>query len=116
MIESELKITDIDWSDNLTNPDSEMFLEMQDDLEEEMTLLFCDEANSTFELVENDTCSVEVTNFTVGSVIVGFSLTKLELSSEVEEEADELDRMREKISKKGMKKYKVDKESLKISK
>ena len=43
VIDSELKITDVEWSDNLTNPDSEMFLQMQNDLEEDMTEVFCDD-------------------------------------------------------------------------
>ena len=120
VIDSELKITDVEWSDNLTDPDSEMYLEMQNDLEEEMTDVFCDEVevNSTFSLVDNSTCSIEVTAFTEGSVIVAFFLTKMDLNSTLQskDDADILAEMEEKLNKKGMKKFKVDKKSLKISK
>jgi hypothetical protein len=118
VIDSELKITDVEWSDNLTDPDSEMYLEMQNDLEEEMTAVFCDEENSTFAMVDNNTCSVEVTNFTEGSVNVMFSITKMDLNSTLQskDDADILAEMEEKLNKKGMKKFKVDKKSLKISK
>ena len=118
VIESELKITDIEWNNNLTAPDSEMYLEMQNNLEEDMTDVFCDDKNSTFAMVANDTCSIEVTNFTEGSVIVHFSLTKMELNSTLQKKADSdiLAEMGEKINKKGLKKFKVDKKSFKISK
>ena len=108
-IESELKITDVEWSDNLTDPDSEMYLEMQDDLEGDMTDVFCDDENSTFAMVANDTCSIEVTNFTEGSVIVHFSLTKMELNSTLQKKADSdiLAEMGEKMNKKGLKKFKT---------
>ena len=118
VIESELKITDVEWNNNLTDPDSEMYLEMQNNLEEDMTEVFCDDENSTFAMVANDTCSIEVTNFTEGSVIVHFFLTKMELNSTMQNKADSdfLAEMGEKINKKGLKKFKVDKKSLKISK
>ena len=80
-IESELKITDVEWNDTYTDPDSEGALELQDALERDMTDLFCDDENSTFAMVDNDTCSIEVTNFTEGSVIIQFFLTKMELNS-----------------------------------
>ena len=117
-IESELKITDVEWSDNLTDPNSEMYLEMQNDLEGDMTDVFCDDENSTFAMVDNDTCSIEVTNFTEGSVIIQFFLTKMELNSTLQKKADSdfLAEMGEKMNKKGLKKFKVDKRSLKISK
>ena len=117
-IESELKITDVEWSDNLTDPDSEMYLDMQNELEGDMTDVFCDDENSTFAMVDNDTCSIEVTNFTEGSVIIQFFLTKMELNSTLQKKADSdfLAEMGEKMNKKGLKKFKVDKKSLKISK
>ena len=117
VIESELKITDIEWNNNLTAPDSEMYLEMQNNLEEDMTDVFCDDKNSTFAMVANDTCSIEVTNFTEGSVIIQFFLTKMELNSTLQKKADSdfLAEMGEKMNKKGLKKFKVDKKSLKIS-
>ena len=117
VIESELKITNIKWNNNLTAPDSEMYLEMQNDLEEDMTDVFCDDENSTFSMVANDTCSIEVTNFTEGSVIIQFFLTKMELNSTLQKKADSdfLAEMGEKMNKKGLKKFKVDKKSLKIS-
>merc|ERR1712064_265001 len=115
-IESELKITDVEWSDNLTDPDSEMYLDMQNELEGDMTDVFCDDEHGTFAMVDNDTCSIEVTNFTEGSVIIQFFLTKMELNSTLQKKADSdfLAEMGEKMNKKGLKKFKVDKKSLKI--
>ena len=117
-IESELKITDVEWNDNLTDPDSEMALGLRIEAEEDLTDVFCDDENSTFAMVANDTCSIEVTNFTEGSVIIQFFLTKMELNSTLQKKADSdiLAEMGEKINKKGLKKFKVDKKSFKISK
>ena len=115
VIDSELKITDVEWSNDLNDPESEMYIEMQNDFEEDMELILCDEVNST---LQNDTCSVQVTGFTEGSVNVLFSLIKivLEILEIEKDDADILAEMAEKISTKGMKKFKVDEKSLKISK
>ena len=41
MIESELKITNIPWNDNLSNPNSQLFVEMKAQLEVDMDNAFC---------------------------------------------------------------------------
>ena len=87
VIDSELKITDVEWSNDLNDPESEMYIEMQNDFEKEMELILCDEVNST---IQNDTCSVQVTGFTEGSVNVLFSLIKIVLEI-LEFEKDDAD-------------------------
>ena len=51
-------------------------------------------------------------------MIVSFSMTKMELNStlQTKEDADFLAEMGHQMSKKGMKRFKMDKKSLKISK
>ena len=41
MIESELKITNIPWNDSLSNPNSQLFVEMKAQLETDMANAFC---------------------------------------------------------------------------
>jgi hypothetical protein len=116
VVESELKITDVTWNDNLTNPESEMYQEMQDDLEEEMNVAFCNE-DTTLDTADNDaTCSVAVTGFTEGSVNVEFEMSRLTSNDSLPSEEELLGELQDRITKKPMKKFAVDKKSLKISK
>ena len=116
VVESELKITDVQWNDNLTDPESEMYQEMQDDLEEEMNVAFCNE-DTTLDTADNDaTCSVAVTGFTEGSVNVEFEMSRLASNDSLPSEDELLEELQERITKKPMKKFAVDKKSLKISK
>ena len=116
VVESELKITDVQWNDNLTDPGSEMYQEMQDDLEEEMNVAFCNE-DTTLDTADNDaTCSVAVTNFTEGSVNVIFEMSRLASNDSLPSEEELLVEMQDRITKKPMKKFAVDKKPLKISK
>ena len=116
VVESELKITDVQWNDNLTNPESEMYLEMQDDLEEEMNIAFCNE-NTTLDTADNDaTCSVAVTGFSEGSVNVEFEISRLASNDSLPSEDELLEELQDRITKKPMKKFAVDKKSMKISK
>jgi hypothetical protein len=41
VIESELKITNIPWNDSLSNPNSQLFVEMKAQLEMDMGNAFC---------------------------------------------------------------------------
>ena len=116
VIESELKLTDAQWNDSLSDPESEYFTEMQYELEDEMNEVFCTETNSTMEAVDNETCTVEVTGFTEGSVNVQFTVERLEMNSSLPTEDELVADMQNKITKKGFKKFTVDKKSVKISK
>ena len=116
VIESELKLTDAQWNDSLSDPESEYFTEMQYDLEDDMNEVFCTETNSTMETLDNETCTVEVTGFTEGSVNVQFTVERLEMNSSMPTEDELVADMQNKMTKKGFKKFAVDKKSIKISK
>ena len=115
-IESELKLTDAQWNDSLSDSESDYFTEMQYGLEDEMTEIFCTEINSTLESVDNETCTVEVTGFTEGSVNVQFTVERLEMNSSLPTDDELVADMQNKMAKKGFKKFAVDKKSIKISK
>ena len=109
----------------MSDPESEYFTEMQYELEDEMTEVFCTETNSTLETVDNDvmiltitneTCTVEVTGFTEGSVNVQFTVERLEMNSSLPTDDELVADMQNKMTKKGFKKFAVDKKSIKISK
>ena len=66
-IDSELKITNLAWNENLSNPNSQMFIELKEHLENDLTVTFCKDTH----------CHVEVTGFTEGSVIVHFRISQM---------------------------------------
>ena len=52
-VESELKITSSPWNESLSDPSSDMFVEMKDDLEEKMDKAFCNKTDTTAEVFYN---------------------------------------------------------------
>ena len=77
-MESELKITSSPWNESLSDPSSDMFVEMKEDLEEKMDRAFCNKTDTT---VSNgiDSCHTEVTGFSEGSINVFFFIIRIEL-------------------------------------
>ena len=77
-VESELKITSSPWNESLSDPSSDMFVEMKEDLEEKMDKAFCNNTDTTVSH-GNDTCHTEVTGFSEGSINVFFFIIRIEL-------------------------------------
>ena len=77
-VESELKITSSPWNESLSDPSSDMFLDMKEDLEEKMDKAFCNNTDTTVSH-GNDTCHTEVTGFSEGSINVFFFIIRIEL-------------------------------------
>ena len=77
-VESQLKITSSPWNESLSDPSSDMFVEMKEDLEEKMDRAFCNKTDTT---VSNgiDSCHTEVTGFSEGSINVFFFIIRIEL-------------------------------------
>ena len=115
--ESEFKITNIPWNDNLSNPESEEFKERKEDLEAEMDKTFCKESNQTTKSM-NNSCHTEVTGFTEGSINVIFFIIRIELKQLMPTIADILASMQEEIMQSGgsIGDYAVNETSVKISK
>ena len=69
VIESELEITNVPWTDSLSNPNSQKFIDMKAQLELDMDAAFCNDSTSTITLNNNETtkrCYTEVSSFTEG--------------------------------------------------
>ena len=77
-VESELKITSSPWNESLSDPSSDMFLDMKEDLEEKMDKAFCNNTDTTVSH-GNDSCHTEVTGFSEGSINVFFFIIRIEL-------------------------------------
>ena len=77
-VESELKITSSPWNESLSDPSSDMFVEMKEDLEEKMDKAFCNNTDTTVSH-GNDSCHTEVTGFSEGSINVFFFIIRIEL-------------------------------------
>ena len=73
-VEFELKITNGSWNDKLSDSNSEAFLKLKTNLEEEFNKAFCDEPDTV-----TDSCRTEVTGFSEGSINVFFLLIRIEL-------------------------------------
>ena len=92
IVESELKITNIPWNDNMANPNSTEFIDMKEKLEDDMDEAFC---NNT------DTCYVVVIGFTEGSVNVIFKVIRIEQADSIPTEKEVLSSMQNSIISKG---------------
>ena len=77
-VEFELKITNGSWNDKLSDSNSEAFLKLKTDLEEEFQKAFCDEPDTTVSQV-TDSCRTEVTGFSEGSINVFFLIIRTQL-------------------------------------
>jgi hypothetical protein len=118
-VASELKITSSPWNESLSDPSSDMFVEMKEDLEEKMDLAFCQ--NATVSQAGNDSCHTEVTGFSEGSINVFFFIIRIELKQFLPTVADILaDIQLAIIVSSGIEgtigEFEIDEESVKISK
>ena len=77
-VESELKITSSPWNESLSDPSSDMFVKMKEDVEEKMDKAFCNNTDTTVSH-GNDSCHTEVTGFSEGSINVFFFIIRIEL-------------------------------------
>ena len=69
VISSELEITNIVWTDGLSNPNNQQFIDLKAQLELDMDSAFCNESSSIIILNNNETtkrCYTEVSSFTEG--------------------------------------------------
>ena len=110
VIESELKITNIPWKDDLNDCSSEMFNELKFELEYELNKIFCNESNIT------TSCGTEVRSFTEGSVNVLFFITKIEFENVLPTLTEILNEAQKIIASDGMGKFVVQENSLVMSK
>ena len=58
-IDSQLRITDLAWNESLSDPYSQIYIDLKDQLEFDLTVTFCKESH----------CQIEVAGFSEGSVI-----------------------------------------------
>ena len=136
VVSSELEITSVVWTDSLSNPNSQKFIDMKAELELGMDAAFCNDSTSIIILNNNETtkrCYTEVSSFTEGGStnIMSRSMSGLSMSNGVNvqfelhiiEPADSLplqdemmDDMLGAINSTGMGNFSVDANSLVISK
>ena len=133
---SELEITNVVWTDSLSNPNSQKFIDMKAQLELGMDAAFCNDSTSIIILNNNETtkrCYTEVSSFTEGGStnVMSRSMSGLSMSNGVNvqfelhiiEPADSLPLQDEimanmlgAINSTGMGNFSVDANSLVISK
>ena len=110
IIESQLKITNVSWSEDLSNETSLIYMEMKDQLEVDLAYAFC------LEMDNSSNCHVEVTGFSHGSVIVHFRVVLKEPSNGMSSEEEILEDMHSSIASKGnIGSYAVNESSFMIS-
>jgi hypothetical protein len=119
-VESELKITSSPWNESLSDPSSDMFLEMKEDLEEKMDKAFCNKTDTTVSH-GNDSCHTKVTGFSEGSINVFFFIIRTELKKFLPTVADILADIQLAIVVNSGKdgtigEFEIDEETVKISK
>ena len=72
VVSSELEITSVVWTDSLSNPNNQKFIDMKAQLELVMDAAFCNDPTSIIILNNNETikrCYTEVLSFTEGGFI-----------------------------------------------
>ena len=136
VISSELEITNVVWTDSLSNPNNQQFIDLKAQLELDMDSAFCNESSSIIILNNNETtkrCYTEVSSFTEGGSnnVMSRSMSGLSMSNGVNiqfdlhiiEAADTLPLQDEMmaymlgaINSTGMGNFSVDANSLVISK
>ena len=136
VVSSELEITSVVWTDSLSNPNSQKFIDMKAELELGMDAAFCNDSTSIIILNNNETtkrCYTEVSSFTEGGSnnVISRSMSGLSMSNGINvqfelhiiEPADSLPLQDEMmadmlgaINSTGMENFSVDANSLVISK
>ena len=136
VVSSELEITSVVWTDSLSNPNSQKFIDMKAQLELVMDAAFCNDPTSIIILINNETikrCYTEVSSFTEGGLnnVMSRSMSGLSMSNGINvqfelhiiEPADSLPLQDEimanmlgAINSTGMGNFSVDANSLVISK
>ena len=136
VISSELEITNVVWTDSLSNPNNQEFIDMKAQLELGMDAAFCNDSSSVIILNNNETtkrCYTEVSSFTEGSSInvisrsmnslstsngvnVQFEVHIIEPADSLPNEFDMMADMLGAINSTGMGNFSVDANSLVISK
>ena len=115
IVESEFKITNVPWNNNLSDPNSQTFMEMKTQLETELENVFCNKSMVTGK--ESESCSIKVLGFTEGSINVLFQINDVvEISvNSLPNDAQILSNMQQKISE-GIGNYVISENSTSISK
>ena len=115
-MEFELKMTNGSWNDKLSDSNSEAFLELKKNLEEEFDKAFCDEPDTTASHM-TDSCRIEVTGFSEGSINVFFLLIRTELKQFFQGVSQLLAEVKQAISETGgfVGGFEIDTESVKTS-
>ena len=131
VIASELEITNVVWTDSLSNPTNQEFIDMKAQLELGMDAAFCNDSSSVITLNNNETtkrCYTEVSSFTEGSAInemsrsmsngvnVQFEVHIIEPADSLPLESEMMADMLGAINSTGMGNFSVDANSLVISK
>ena len=131
VIASELEITNVVWTDSLSNPNNQEFIDMKAQLELGMDAAFCNDSSSVIILNNNETtkrCYTEVSSFTEGSSInemsrsmsngvnVQFEVHIIEQADSLPLESEMMADMLGAINSTGMGNFSVDANSLVISK
>ena len=131
VIASELEITNVLWTDSLSNPNSQKFIDMKAQLEMGMDAAFCNDSSSIIILNNNETtkrCYTEVSSFTEGGSInelarsmsngvnVQFEIYRIEPTDSLPLESEMMADMLGAINSTGMGNFSVDANSLVISK
>ena len=109
VIKSELKLHDT-WNDSLSDPNSQSYAQLKEQLEAAMNITFCTNQISIY------TCHVKITGFTEGSINVLFEIIKTEPAGGLPTVAEILASMNEAIASGGIAGFAVDESSVKISK
>ena len=110
VITSQLKITNVPWNDSLSNPSSELFIEMKEQLEMDLDTAFCNKPNTI-------SCHSGVLAFTEGSINVLFEIMNtIEENDLLPNQSAILADMQESIISVGIGTFTVNETSLMIGK
>ena len=130
VIASELEISNVVWSDSLSNPNNQEFIDMKAQLELGMNSAFCNDSSSIIILNNNQTtkrCYSKVSSFTEGSSInellrsmsngvnVQFEIHRIEPADSLPLVSEIMNDMLGAINSAGMGNFSVDANSLVIS-
>ena len=115
-VPSELKITNVNWNNNLSDPSSQLAIEMKQNVETELDKAFCNVSVISNGISEN--CTTSIYGFTQGSVNVLFYLSEIIETSPVAfpNQSQILTNMKQSIISGGLGYYAVNESSLSISK
>ena len=116
-VTSELKMTNVNWNDNLSDPNSQRYIEMKQNVETELDKAFCNVSVISNGISES--CTTLIYDFTQGSVNVlfyVFETVEISLVALQSLQSQILTNMKQSINSRGLGYYAVNESSVLIGK